>query len=122
MKTVKESTVKKNWIHTIIIWLPSALVTLFFIQNGIEKILKSTELDKVGLSSTQILIVGVILLISTALYLIDRTMILGTVILMLYMAGIVVVHIQKGKPFIITGLIVIAIGYGAYMRRIIAKE
>ncbi len=122
MKTGIENTGNKKWIKTIMVWLPSTLVAIFFIQNGIEKILKSTELDKVGLSSTQILIVGVILLISTALYLIDRTMIIGTVILMLYMAGIVIIHIQKGKPFIIAGLIVITIGYGAYMRRIISKE
>ena len=118
MTVTKQNVDKKNWIKTIIVWLPSILVAMFFVQNAFEKIFKSTELDKVGLSSAQIIIAGVILLIATTMYLIDRTMIIGSVVLALYMIGIVGIHIQKGKPFIIAGIIVIAVGYGSYLRKV----
>lgn len=118
MKLLKVKTENQNWVQTIIKWLPAMLVSIFFVQNAFEKILKSTELDKAGLSPTQILITGIVLLIATALYLIDKTMIIGTVILMLYMISVVFIHFNNGKSYIIASQIVLAIAYGAYMRRI----
>jgi hypothetical protein len=114
----------KNWIKTLVVWLPSILVAIFFIQNAIEKIVKSTELDKASLSPTQIMIVGMVLLVATTMYLIDKTLIIGTVVLALYMISVVIIHFNNGKPYIIASQIVLAILYGAYMRgiKIVAKD
>lgn len=117
MKAAEINTENQHWIKTLLVWLPSILVALFFVQNGLEKVFMSTELDKVGLSSTQIIIVGIVLLIATTFYLIDKTMLMGTIILATYMIGIVIIHIQKEKPFILAGLIVGTICLGAYLRK-----
>ncbi|MEA5403272.1 hypothetical protein VB776_10125 [Arcicella sp. DC2W] len=102
---------------TTLIWLPSLLVASFFIQNSFEKIFHSNEISKLSLNSTSIMLVGIFLLISTALFLIEKTLIIGTVILASYMTFVVFVHISKGKPFLLTVLIVVGIIFAAYLRK-----
>ncbi len=117
MKTAVFRKENRNWGNLIVVWLPSILVAIYFIQNAVEKIVMSTELDKAGLSPTQIFIVGIILLVATALYVIDKTMIIGSTVLALYMISVVCIHFNNGKPYIIASQIVLAILYGAYIRR-----
>lgn len=117
MKAIEINTGKQNLITNILKWLPSILVAIFFVQNALEKIIHSTTLDKAGLSPTQILLVGIILLVATALYLTDKTMIIGTILLALYMTSVTIIHFNNGKPYIIASQIVVAILYGAYIRQ-----
>ena len=124
MIQAKSNPVPINYVNVVLRWLPSTLVAFFFIQNALEKILSSATLEKAGLSPTQILIAGFMLLIATALYLIEKTKIVGTILLALYMTGVVYIHFMNGKPYIIAAQIVLAIIYGAYFRKvkIVAKE
>lgn len=89
----------------------------FFVLNAVEKIFKSNQMDKIVVNSSVIIIVGIILLIATALFLYDKTIILGTTILALYMTFIVFIHLYKGKPFEVAILIVMSIIFAAYLRK-----
>ena len=104
-------------IKTVLIWLPSILIIVFFIQNAFDKIFYSNELDKLGSNNTILILTGVVLLIATALFIYERTIIVGTAILATYMTIVVFVHISKGKPFFLTILIVLLTIIAGYIRR-----
>ena len=103
-------------IKTVLIWLPSIIISVFFISNAIEKIFYSNQFDKVVTNSTVMIMVGIILLTATVLFLINKTIIWGTTILVLYMTFVVFVHMFKGKPFEVTILIVMCTIFAAYLR------
>lgn len=107
----------ENSIRTVLIWLPSVMVSMVFIQNAMGKIFQSNQLDKIITNNTVIIIVGIILLVATALFLFNKTMIWGTTILASYMTCIVFIHMLKGKPFEVVDLIVIATIFAAYLRK-----
>jgi len=107
----------KKIFKTILIWLPSVIITVFFIPNALGKIFQSGQLDKVITNSTVIIIVGIILLIGTVLFLINKTIIWGTTILALYMTFIVFIHMYKGKPYEVVILIVMSTIFAAYLRK-----
>lgn len=104
-------------IRTALIWLPSIVISMIFIQNGIGKIFHSNQMDKIVTNNTVIITVGIILLIATALFLYNKTIIWGTTILSLYMTFIVFIHLYKGKPFEVVVLIVMCTIFAAYLRK-----
>ena len=61
--------------------------------------------------------VGVIILFATALFSINKTVIIGTVVLSSYMVFVAIVHMSKGKPFFLTLLIVFATIFAGYLRK-----
>ncbi len=107
----------KKIFRTILIWLPSIIITMFFIPNALNKILQSNQMDKIVTNRTVLIITGVTLLIATALFLYNKTMIIGTTILAVYMTFIVFIHMYKGKPFEVVILIVMATIFAAYIRK-----
>ena len=104
-------------IRTVLTWLPSVMISMVFIQNAFRKIFQSNQLDKIITSNLVIIIVGIILLVATALFLFNKTIIWGTAVLASYMTFIVFIHLYKGKPFEVVGLIVIATIFAAYIRK-----
>ncbi|MEL0650434.1 hypothetical protein V6246_03310 [Algibacter sp. TI.3.09] len=106
----------KKIFKTILIWLPSAIITLFFIPNALDKILHPSEMNKIITNSTILVITGVFLLIATALFLYNKTIVIGTILLAFYMTLIVVIHMYKGKPYEVAILIVMATIFAAYIR------
>ncbi len=104
-------------IRTVLIWLPSIMISMIFIQNGLGKIFHSNQMDKIITNNSIIIIVGIILLIATALFLFNKTIILGTTLLALYMTFIVFIHISKEKPFEVVAIIVLATIFAAYIRQ-----
>ncbi len=107
----------ENIIKTILTWLPSILISMIFIQNGLGKVFDYNQTDKIVTNNTVIIGVGIILLISTALFLFNKTIIWGTTILALYMTCISFIHIYKEKPFEIVALIVVGTVFAAFIRR-----
>ena len=107
----------KKIFETTLIWVPSILIAIFFIQNAFEKIFQSNEITKLGLNNMSIILVGIFLLIATILFLMHRTLILGTTILASYMTFVLIVHIYKGRPFFLTLLIVLAILVASFLRK-----
>lgn len=104
-------------IKTVLTWLPSILVIVFFIQNAFSKIFYSNGLDKLGSNNTVLILTGVALLIAIALFLYEKTVIVGTAILATYMTVVVFIHISKGKPFFLTILIILLTIVAGYIRR-----
>lgn len=104
-------------IRTVLIWLPSIMISTVFIQNAMGKIFQSGQQDKIITSNTVIIIVGIILLVATALFLFDKTIIWGTTVLASYMTCISFIHMYKGKPFEVVVLIVMATIFAAYLRK-----
>jgi hypothetical protein len=90
---------------------------MFFIPNAIEKIFQSNQMDKIVTNNVALITIGIILLIATVLFLLNKTIIWGTTILAFYMTFIVFIHLYKGKPFEVAILIVIAIIFAAYLRK-----
>lgn len=74
-------------------------------------------MDKVVTNKVVLIIVGSILLLATALFLVNKTLLWGTAFLALYMTFIVFIHLYKEKPFEVAALIVLATILSAYMRK-----
>ncbi len=107
----------KNILTTVLTWLPSIIITLFFIPNALDKILHSNQADKIIVNSTLMILTGIFLLLTTALFLYNKTILIGTFLLALYMTLIVCIHMYKGKPYEVTILIVMATIFASYIRR-----
>ena len=104
-------------IRKVLTWLPSIMISIFFIRNGLDKIFQFDQTDKVVTNQVVLIIVGSILLFATALFLVNKTMIWGTAFLALYMTCIVFIHMYKEKPFEVAALIVLATVLAAYIRK-----
>jgi hypothetical protein len=103
-------------IKTVLLWLPSIPIVIFFTQNALDKIIYSSQSDKLASNSAILILTGVALLLATALFLYEKTIIVGTAILTTYMTIIVFVHISKGKPFFLTILILLLTIIAGYIR------
>lgn len=107
----------KKTLSTILVWLPSFIITLFFIPNALDKVLNSNQTGKIITNSTVMIITGVFLLIATVLFLYNKTVFIGTTLLAFYMTFIVLIHMYKGKPYEVAILIVMATIFASYIRR-----
>lgn len=107
----------KKTVTTLLVWLPSVIITLFFIPNALDKIFHSNQTDKIIANTTILIIIGVFLLLATTLFLYNKTILLGTFLLALYMTCIVCIHIYKGKPYEVTILIIMATIFASYIWR-----
>ncbi len=106
----------KSTAQSIMKWLPSLIIALIFIHNGMDKVLHADELDKIVKAPILIQGSGILLILSAILFLYPKTIFWGASILALYMTFIVGVHLFKGKPFELAGLVVISIIFATYLR------
>jgi len=78
----------------------SALPVLFFLMDGIMKLVKPPIVVKstveLGYPESVILPIGVVLLVCTVLYVIPRTSGLGAILLTGYLGGAVATHVRVG--------------------------
>ena len=97
----------KKTLKTILIWLPSAIISLFYLQIAFSKII---------LPSFFLVLVGILLLMSTILFLFNKTIIVGTTFLAFYITCIVFINLFHGKPLDVSILILVATIFSAYIR------
>ena len=102
-------------LRTLLMWLPSVIITLFFVPNALDKILNSSQTDKIVANSSIMIATGVFLLVSTGMFLYNKTILIGTSLLALYMTFIVFIHMYKGKPYEVAILIVMATIFASYI-------
>ncbi|XEC96393.1 DoxX family protein [Paenibacillus tarimensis] len=80
----------------------SGLVILFMLFDSISKFLKPAMVVEgtleLGYSEHHILTIGVLGLISTILYAIPRTSVLGAVLLTAYFGGAIAIHLRMDNP------------------------
>src|SRR5262245_10564955 len=86
------------WTGRILSWLPA----LFLIVDAVAKFMKPAPVVeatvKLGYSETAIVPIGALLLVSTILYLIPQTCVLGAILLTGYLGGAVATHVRAGSP------------------------
>ena len=104
-------------LKVLLMWLPSVIITLFFIPNALDKILNSNQTDKIVANGTIMISTGIFLLTATVLFLYNKTVLIGTTLLALYMTFIVFIHMYKGKPYEVAILIVMTTILASYMRK-----
>ncbi|WP_196887408.1 hypothetical protein [Aureivirga sp. CE67] len=104
-------------LKTILIWLPSLIVALFYIPNAMDKLLNPNQTGKIVQSSAVMITAGIYILLSLALFLYNKTMILGSFLLSLYMVSIISIHLYKGKPAEILILLLMSTIFAAYIRK-----
>lgn len=101
----------------ILVWLPSIAIALYYIPNALDKILNPGQTGKIVENSAVMIFAGVYLLTGLALYLYNKTILLGTSMLVTYMIFIVLIHMYKAKPSEVVILILIATIVAAYIRK-----
>jgi len=104
-------------LKNILIWLPSLIITLYYIPNALNKLLDPGQTGKIVENSAVMITAGIFLIIATGLFLYNRTILIGTSMLVLYMIFIVLIHMYKGKPAEIVILILMATIFASYIRK-----
>lgn len=107
----------KKTLSKLLTWLPSAILLVFFIPNAFDKILHSNQMGKIVENPVVMIATGLFLVIAIALFLYDKTILIGTTLLALYMIFIVCIHMYKGKQYEVAMLIVVAIVVASYVRK-----
>jgi DoxX-like family len=107
------------WIGRIVSFLPA----LFLLVDAVMKFIKpAVVVDttvQLGYPISIILPLGVVLLISTILYLIPRTSVLGVILLTAYLGGAVAAHVRMGGgvgPIVFPIVIGVLLWAGLYLR------
>jgi hypothetical protein len=111
---------KRPWAGYIV----SALPTLFLLLDAFGKFVRPdavvTGTVELGYHESVILPLGVVLLVSTVLYMIPRTSILGAILLTGYLGGAVATHVRLGNPLFTHQLFPVYLGallwLGLYLR------
>jgi len=89
---------KRLWAGRII----SALPALFLLVDGAMKLVKPAVVVeatvRLGYSESTLVPIGVVLLVSTVLYLIPRSSVLGAILLTGYLGGAVATHVRADGP------------------------
>ncbi len=112
----QEKGIKKT-LPRILVWLPTLAIILFYIPNALDKLIHHDQTGKIVESSAVMITAGVFILIGTALFLYNKTILIGTSMLVLYMIFIVLIHTYKGKPSEIVILILMSTIFAAYIRK-----
>jgi hypothetical protein len=110
---------KQIWAGRII----SALTVLFFIFDGVTKMLKVPQVieasTQLGYSESQIVGIGLLMLACTAIYLLPQTAVLGAILLTAYMGGAVATHVRAGSgvfPIVFSVIFGVLVWLGLYLR------
>lgn len=95
-------------------WVLTALIAIFLILDGVTKLMnvqavKDATVD-LGLREEMMPVVGIVLLVSLALYLVPRTAFLGAVLLTGYLGGAVLTNWRVDKPLFSTVLFAVYVG------------
>ncbi len=113
---IKQNTKLEKNLTQILTWLPSLAIALFYIPNGLDKLLDPTQTGKIVENSAVMITAGIFILVGTALFLYNKTMLIGTLMLVIYMTCVVLIHMYRGKPSEVVILILMATVFAAYIR------
>jgi hypothetical protein len=120
MKNQATRPERRPWAAYVISGLPA----LFLLMDAVGKLIKPAAVIQatleLGYPESVILPLGVLLLISTLLYIIPRTSVLGAVLLTGYLGGAVATHVRIGNPLFTYMLVPVYLGVmiwlGLYLR------
>lgn len=104
-------------LNRILRWLPTLAIALYYIPNALDKLINPNQTGKIVENSAVMITAGIYLVIATALFLYNKTILIGTSMLALYMIFIILIHMYKGKPSEIVILILMATIFASYIRK-----
>ncbi|HLN95107.1 MAG TPA: DoxX family protein [Flavobacterium sp.] len=108
-KTIKIS----GWVLTIIL-------ALLFTMSAIMKLTQNetalAQASAFGFDATTYLFIGVVEIISLLLFLIPRTAVIGFLLLVAYLGGAIVTHLQHQQPIAIAVIIQMLLWVTAFLR------
>lgn len=119
--TVESASVSKSslWAGRVL----SGLLVLFLIFDGVGKAIKLPQVVeatvRLGFPESTIVGIGTVLLVSTALYMIPQTSVLGAILLTGYLGGATATNVRIGSPLFNTCFPVIfgvLVWIGLYLR------
>ncbi len=113
---IKQNTKLQTNLTQILTWLPSLAIALFYIPNGLDKLLDPHQTGKIVESSAVMITAGIFIVVGTALFLYNKTMLIGTSMLVVYMTFVILIHMYRGKPSEVVILILMATVFAAYIR------
>ena len=110
---------KSEKTKRIVYWVLTGLVSFVFLGSAIGKFSANEEALKMaanfGIDSNTYTILGIVEIVCLLLFIIPRTGILGTLILVAYMGGAIATHLEHGQsilaPCIIESFIIIVAFY-----------
>ena len=118
--------------RNIINWILAGLVAFIFIGSAMGKLTADeigiAEAAKSGLEKTPFMFLGIIEIVSVILFLIPRTSIIGSLLLIAYMGGAIATHLEHAQPLTAPIVISIFVWIVAFVRnpelsqRILAKK
>ncbi|MDJ0393736.1 DoxX family protein [Rhodococcus sp. G-MC3] len=95
-------------------WVLTGLIAIFLIIDGVSKLLNVDDVKnatvELGLRDEMTPVIGIVLLVSLALYLVPRTAFLGAVLLTGYLGGAVLTNWRVDKPLFSTVLFAVYVG------------
>lgn len=104
-------------------YIVTALPALFLLLDGVMKIFKPAFVVdatvKLGYAESVIIPLGIVMVISTVLYLVPQTSILGAILLTGHLGGAVATHVRAGGgafPVLFPVIIGVLIWGGLYLR------
>ncbi|MBE7179004.1 MAG: DoxX family protein [Mucilaginibacter polytrichastri] len=112
----KKGVGAKVWTGRVI----SALLILFLLFDAIMKIILESHSVQgsvaLGWPENAIQDIGIVLFISTVLYCIPRTAVLGAILLTGYLGGAIAVMVRAGQPLYFSTVFAILVWLGLYLR------
>ncbi|TKT91054.1 DoxX family protein [Dyadobacter frigoris] len=107
---------KRPSTRQVATWLTSIMIACFFIDNAVNKVISPKEQLKGGLNDSEIIVVGILLLLFVMLFLIRKTGVWGAFFLIFYMVVTLAQHIKHNKPFAVTASIIVLIVVSVLLR------
>lgn len=107
-------------------WVISIVVILFLLFDSIGKMIKIeqvvTATVELGYLENSVRLIGTILLLSTTLYIIPKTSIVGVILLTAYLGGAVATQIRVDSPIFSHVLFPVYVGVLAWLGLILRNE
>jgi hypothetical protein len=94
----------KDKTKKIVYWILTGLIALLFGASSFGKLFSSPDAVKMaesfGLTGQTYLMLGIIEFVSVILFVIPRTGVLGSLLLITYMGGAIATHLEHGQSII----------------------
>ena len=88
----------------IINWVLTGLVAIIFLGSGINKVTGNAEAIKMaegfGISAESFKLIGIVEILATLLFILPRTGVLGSLLLIAFMGGSIATHVEHAQPII----------------------
>lgn len=120
MSIDSQTPLSQSKAMTIVGWILSVLPCLLLVMSATFKLIQSEQVvegfEKQNWPVSTAVPLGIVELVSTILYLIPQTAVLGAILLVGYLGGATAVHVRLSEPFWIPVAMGVVLWLGIYLR------